>query len=649
MKLQLEKAGIGGMKKPPMPKNMAGMKTKKVSTIPQGAIPWGNQPVPAGRSTVKGPQGGTYLLPGGTKGTAQPLPQAGAPGQPQQLPQQQTQQLPNQQPQQVPQELTEEKVKELYPKLPRPDLVKFTLPEGVNWYGMKEIYTELLDIKKNLRKFRDEMEEKYPGKFDEFNSRANQLLQAFDDKLGVENILSVGKPTKIKPYTELDRKAKEVRQAGIEQRYGKLQETKAESNRMQQAEASLKVEERDVSKLKTPIFKLTSNTSKSIHTDMQAKTVKEDFNKLNSALNKFGFKTKFRKIPSVGVSATRYETTIDKNDIYGKKIGRIQGVFGTRDLSAVLGKKANVSIDGNKLYIDIANQKPTMVDFNTQYKKLKPTNIQSGVLPIGQSLTGKDLNVNFDNRTHWLVTGSTGSGKSVMINNIIGSLAMRSPKDVQLMLIDPKGGIEFKPWENLPHNITKVGTTPEQGLAMMKKAKDIMTERQNLIAKSGLKNINEYNKKFPNNKIPNTYIVVDEFKEMMDLSGDKQFLHNIQGLAQLGRSAGIHLVLGTQHGSAQTLSNNLLTNLPNRIMFGMPEDVIANNKMMTRMGVGKLKNPGSFVSNIDDKTIRGQASYMSNDNVNEITNSWGTNTAPTKHTAVKSPKQKNTKVPKQKG
>ena len=100
-----------------------------------------------------------------------------------------------------PQQATEQQIKSLYPKIPRPDLVKFTLPDGVNWWDIKDIYNEIQEVKKNIIKVRDEMDRK---KFNELNFMVNQLLEFLDDKLSVENIISVGEPLLIEKFRKKD-------------------------------------------------------------------------------------------------------------------------------------------------------------------------------------------------------------------------------------------------------------------------------------------------------------------------------------------------------------------------------------------------------------------------------------------------------------
>ena len=329
LRMPIEKAGMGGMKKPSVnPKPTAGAKqptaggVKKVTTprqtssskMPAGAIYWGKKPLPKNRASWTSAQGTVYLLPKGAgAGAQQPTqpqqaqPQVGYnPNQPQQLPQPQAQQLPQQQAQQLPQQqLTEDKVRQMYPQLPRPDLVKVALPKDMNWYQMKDLYVELIQAKKNLQKFKMQLEEKYPGKADDLINQANHLLQSFDDKFGVENMTSAGRPTRGKP--------KEQTSYGDFENVVKQYESKIVGNQPVSKEETL-----DYTKAKSQLDKRDDNVrnilqknDEQLNQERRNKYMTDFQAQLDSGKVPFEKRQKAVPIPKINLTKQQQDTDID--------------------------------------------------------------------------------------------------------------------------------------------------------------------------------------------------------------------------------------------------------------------------------------------------------------------------------------------------
>jgi len=611
--------------KPKMPK-MGGSK------VPSNAIPLGKNQMPPGNGQViQGPKGGRYYVPVPGEKVQQPQPQTGTAGvqQPQQMPGQIPQQTPQQVTQPVPQQVqqpqfTAEQAKQLYPNLPNPEKLKGALPEGVSWFDIKDAYNHLLNAKKLINQYADEIQQKYPGKYDELNGLANKLLEQSANLFGLENILSVGKPSRVKPVTEEQKMKRQMGQFKTKQQYEEFKQQQESEKERQRAEASYSIETKSIN-IPTPKFNLTVNDKKSIskyHKQQVNIEVKDIAKKINELLKSRDLHTKIVKMPKSTDFGYRFTVKIDKRDILNKKVGRLLGVV-ERDMSAYTNKNLKITRDGSNIVIDMPSKEPAFVDFSSQYKELSPEQKVRPVVSLGKTMDGDNINVDIGKSTHWLITGSTGSGKSVMQNNLVGSLATKNPNDVRIMLVDPKQGNEFNQWENLPHLVGKVATTPALGLAAIKNALKEAKDRQTLFGKD--RNIKTYNDKNPDKKVPHLYVFVDEFKEMLEMMGDKGFKKLVDRVAATGRSSGIHLVLGTQYGSAQTLSSGLINNLPNRVMFNMPADIVSKNSFLKESGVDRLGEPGNFAlrTQTSPTTKKGRGPFISDKNINEINNSWG--------------------------
>ncbi len=201
---------------------------------------------------------------------------------------------------------------------------------------------------------------------------------------------------------------------------------------------------------------------------------------------------------------------------------------------------------------------------------------------IGKNISGKPIVADLADMRHLLIAGTTGSGKSVMTNTLIMSLLYRNaPSDMRMIIVDPKK-VEMRAYNDIPHLLTPIITSTEKALSAMKWAAGEMDRRYDLMADEGVKTISDYNKKMSknpvaanagkdapateNSKMPYIVIVIDEMSDLM-MQASKELEPLIVRIAQLGRAAGMHLVLATQKPIVKVITGLIKSNIPSRIAF----------------------------------------------------------------------------------
>ncbi len=249
-------------------------------------------------------------------------------------------------------------------------------------------------------------------------------------------------------------------------------------------------------------------------------------------------------------------------------------------------------------------------------------NIQenSMIVPLGLDEYNNIVNIDINKMPHLLIAGTTGSGKSVCINNIITSLIYNSePYSLQFIMIDPKQ-VELCHYNNLK------GFMPIKTVTNIYKASTVlynitykMDSIYKMIQTKKCKTIDEYNA-ISENKIPKTIIIIDELADLM-IRNRKEIEPLLVRIAQLGRACGIHLILATQRPSREVITGLIKVNIPARICFKVPSAVNSRVALDTS-GAEKLLGSGDglFQNSNGDSIIRFQSSFISTNEIEEIIN-----------------------------
>ena len=344
--------------------------------------------------------------------------------------------------------------------------------------------------------------------------------------------------------------------------------------------------------------------------------------KLESVLAAFNIPAKVKNIVR-GPKITRYELSVPLG-ISVKKIPMCE-----EDIAAALAAKTIVikaPIPGSS-YVGIELENDT---FTTVYQRelLESEAFQNCKDPlplaIGKDISGEIVVKSLAKMVHLLIAGSTGSGKSVFIHNIVLSLIYKNgPEDMRLIMIDPKR-VEFNRYNGLPHLLTpEVVMGADKAINALKWAVKEMDRRYDLMSKSGYNNIESYNKsdlvkagQF--DRFPYIVIIVDELAEIMQVN-KKEVEACIQRLTQLARACGMHMILATQRPSVDIISGVIKNNVPSRIAFSL-QSGIDSKTILNSVGAEKLLGQGDmiFAPTGTSATPRLQASYASDDEIRAV-------------------------------
>ncbi len=241
---------------------------------------------------------------------------------------------------------------------------------------------------------------------------------------------------------------------------------------------------------------------------------------------------------------------------------------------------------------------------------------------IGMDVAGKPVVGDLTRMPHLLVAGATGSGKSVCINSLITSLLiMRTPDEVQFVMIDPKQ-VELSQYRGLPHLRLPVVTDMEKVVAALRWTVNEMERRYALFAEVGARNIVAFNDRYPDEKLVYMVLVIDELADMM-MTAAEDVERLICRLAQLGRAAGVHLVVATQRPSVDVLTGLIKANLPTRVAFAVSSQ-IDSRVILDRTGAERLLGRGDALYQPGDEMNprRVQGAFASDEEIEAVCAWW---------------------------
>ena len=260
-------------------------------------------------------------------------------------------------------------------------------------------------------------------------------------------------------------------------------------------------------------------------------------------------------------------------------------------------------------------------------------------ISMGKDINGRIKVASLETMPHVLIAGSTGSGKSVMINALVMSILYKStPDDVRMIMIDPKR-VELGMYEGIPHLLTPVITDPRKATIALKNAVLEMERRLRLLAEHGARNIEQFNKKirkmqdeptlFVENPtaeelkpLPFILILIDELADLMMLEG-RNVEESVTRLAQMARAVGIHLVLATQRPSVDVITGLIKANFPARISFRVATRVDSRT-ILDIMGAEHLLGKGDmlFLPPGSSRLTRVHGAFVTETEINLVVDFW---------------------------
>lgn len=395
----------------------------------------------------------------------------------------------------------------------------------------------------------------------------------------------------------------------------------AASARIDSGEADME-DEADEGRLQLPSLSMLRHNPHSAVAASSDKELEQTANSLQSTLNEFGLHSRV-----VGWISGPTVTTFKVQPGEGERVSRISNLEDDIALSlAAQSVRIFAPIPGTSLVgIEIPNAKRQNVNLGDVLPYVQGGPLE---LAIGRDAEGQPIVADLAKMPHLLIAGTTGSGKSVMINSIIMALLMRSlPEDVRLIMVDPKR-VELSGYNGLPHLYVPVVTEPKQAASALQWAVSEMERRLKVFERIGVRKISTFNEKQaagefdhydnPPAKMPYLVIIIDELSDLMMVAG-KDVEASIVRIAQLGRAAGIHLIVATQRPSSNVVTGLIKANITNRIAFNVATG-IDSRVIIDQMGAEKLTGYGDMLfSKVDwGKPKRIQGCFVSDDEINGV-------------------------------
>lgn len=341
---------------------------------------------------------------------------------------------------------------------------------------------------------------------------------------------------------------------------------------------------------------------------------------IEKTLDSFGIRARVAEV-NKGPAVTQYALEITR----GTKLSRITAL--SNDLALALAAttgqvRLEAPIPGRALVgIEIPNKRPEIVtEKNLLSSPVFTSNNDPLLVPLGLDVSGQPVAASISKMPHALIAGSTGSGKSVMLNAWISAFLFRTrPEDLRMILVDPKR-VELSIYNSIPHLLTEVIVDAEKIISALKWTVNEMQERYKLFAKAGARNVDGYNAIKGVEKKPYIIFVIDELADLMIFApGESEEL--ITRIAQMARATGIHLILATQRPSVDVITGLMKANIPTRIAFNV-SSMIDSRVIIDMPGAEKLLGRGDMLFLPPDKAkpVRIQGPYITEAEVNNLVN-----------------------------
>lgn len=324
---------------------------------------------------------------------------------------------------------------------------------------------------------------------------------------------------------------------------------------------------------------------------------------------------------TIGSSVTRYHIQYNNNVSSAKVASMVQ------DISIRLGglpARFEGVIEG-EFYsgLEIANPSSCMVSFKEVVMALPDVSKHPTAVGFGKNISGKVVAADFAEFPHLLVSGTTGSGKSIYVHSVISTLIMRmSPKDLKIVLVDPKR-VEMTKYRDMPHLLCPIITDAEKATVMMNKLAEEMNDRYSHFEEadscSDIKQYNAWAEENNKPKLPYILAVLDEYADLVDSC--KDISKPVVSIAQKARAAGIHLLIATQRPSTNVITGTIKANLATRVAL-MTANYVDSMTIIGEGGAEKLLGKGdmlvqsALVSRVG--TIRLQGCFVNNKEINRV-------------------------------
>ncbi|OGG01375.1 hypothetical protein A2Z33_02405 [Candidatus Gottesmanbacteria bacterium RBG_16_52_11] len=346
--------------------------------------------------------------------------------------------------------------------------------------------------------------------------------------------------------------------------------------------------------------------------------VKKYVHIIEQTLDSFGIQAEVKEV-NKGPAVTQYAL----RPSMGTKVSKITSL--SSDLALALAAptgqvRIEAPIPGRDLVgIEIPNRGLEFVTLKDMLQSEEMHRTKSKLaVALGLDVSGRHVIADIGRMPHVLIAGTTGSGKSVLVNSWITSLLFRTtPQEVKMILVDPKR-VELIGYNGVPHLLTPVIVEPDKILSALRWAMTEMDNRYKQFAEVGVRNIDSFNEMSGFQAMPYIVIFIDELADLMAYA-PVEVEDGICRLAQMARATGIHLVLSTQRPSVDVLTGLIKANIPARIAFNV-SSMIDSRVIIDMPGAEKLLGRGDmlYIPPDQSKPSRIQGTFVSEAEVNKV-------------------------------
>lgn len=341
--------------------------------------------------------------------------------------------------------------------------------------------------------------------------------------------------------------------------------------------------------------------------------------RLEGAIRSFGINASIVGVTR-GPTVTRYDFELEQ----GVKLARVTNLAG--DLALALGvvnvRIAPIPDKISTVGIEVPNKIVSTVYLRDILESPKFTAAKSKLsFALGKDIGGDCIIGNIAKLPHLLIAGTTGSGKSVCMNSLILSLLYKAkPDEVRFIMIDPKM-VELGVYNGIPHLYVPVVTDPKKAAGALQWSVVEMLKRYRLFSEAGVRDLENYNKHNAANgepALPQVVIVIDELADLM-MVASKEVEESVCRVAQMGRAAGMHLVIATQRPSADVITGLMKANIPSRIAFAV-SSAMESRIILDQGGAEKLIGMGDMLYSPVGcgKPTRIQGAFVSDEEREEV-------------------------------
>jgi len=348
--------------------------------------------------------------------------------------------------------------------------------------------------------------------------------------------------------------------------------------------------------------------------------MKKNAGTIEKTLESFGIMARVVEV-NQGPAVTQYALEI----ALGTKLSKITSL--SNDLALALAAptgqiRIEAPIPGRSLVgVEIPNRSLEFVTLKQMLQSEKMRSAKSKLtVALGLDVSGNPLVADIGRMPHVLIAGTTGAGKSVLINSWIASLLFRTtPDEIKLILVDPKR-VELTGYNGIPHLLTPVIVDVEKILSALKWALSEMDRRYHLFSDNSVRNIDSYNELSGFQALPFIIIFIDELADLMAFA-PVEVEDSICRIAQMARATGIHLVVSTQRPSVDVITGLIKANIPCRIAFNV-SSMVDSRVIIDTPGAEKLLGRGDMLYIPPDqaKPTRIQGTYVSEGEINRLVN-----------------------------